>query len=112
MSHQASCDEITRALDQLTIDNNDSGLSPQAAALNQKLSETQRQIVLHVLLLNHTVICNPTREGDQMRQKDKPKINQHIIVRKQSNHRHHGSPKHSRPSTLVFQPRRKSINSR
>eukprot|EP01040_Poterioochromonas_malhamensis_P008694 gene8694-9410_t len=60
MPHQASCDEITRALDQLTIDNNDSGLSPQAAALNQKLkrlSETERQIVLHVLLLNHTVTC-------------------------------------------------------
>eukprot|EP01040_Poterioochromonas_malhamensis_P007724 gene7725-8342_t len=57
MSDALSPDEIGRTLERLSIQHE---LSDDAAALKMKLqplTENQRLVVLHVLLLNHTLVC-------------------------------------------------------
>eukprot|EP01040_Poterioochromonas_malhamensis_P016926 gene16926-19334_t len=108
---ETPCDQITRALE---IEK-DSGLFPQAATLNQRLkglSETERQIVLHVLLLNHTVNTNSTKERNRIIQEAENELNQGIV--RDENNRPYNQPhldKAARPF-IRDQSRKKHTNHR
>lgn len=110
MSHETPRDEIIRALDlEKVFDQPDDPLNQKP----KNHSESARQILLHVLLLNHTVISDSTRERNRIIQEDENEPIQ-VFVR-DHNHRPYNHPhvaKAFQRSTRDFQPRQKRTNHR